>query len=141
MPTPMVGDGDATMAALPAPHTDVDALPYVDRQYNDPALKAQVDAMIEAELKTFKPSRDYLAHLPELHEPNFDDHPLLQAEWMRVCEEQPMSKMDTSRWRIAPSPAANHPRPPIAWTRCLSGTSSTAHLLRGKPTSRRGGAP
>lgn len=99
MPTPM--DDGSAMAALPAPHTDVDTLPYVDTQYNDPELKARVDAMIQAELKTFKP-KEYLAHLPEMHEPNFDDHPLLQAEWMRVCEEQPMSKMDTTRWAAPP---------------------------------------
>ena len=45
--------------ALPAPTTVVDALPYVDMQYNDPAMKRQVDAMVEAEMQTFTPG-DYL---------------------------------------------------------------------------------
>ena len=44
--------------ALPAPATLLDALPYVDRQYE--AMKPEVDAMIAAEQRTFAP-RDYLS--------------------------------------------------------------------------------
>ena len=62
---------DAEQALLPAPRIDVDALPYIDSQYNNPRMKAQVDALIEAELKTFRPSRDYLERWP-LYEPNFE---------------------------------------------------------------------
>ena len=98
----MAEDAPPAMEALPAPHVDIDALPYVDSQYTNPAIKSQVDALIASELKTFAP-KDYLEHLPPMHEPNFDAHPLLQAEWMRVCEQQPMSKMDTSR-RPIPQP-------------------------------------
>ena len=104
------------LAALPAPHIDVDALPYIDSQYNDPAMKAQVDALVDAEMRSFRP-RDYLAPWP-LHEPNFDDHPLLQAEWMRVCERQPMPKMDTSRYQLDPPPLEQQ-ADPAAWQRAV----------------------
>ena len=56
--------------ALPAPTTPIDALPYVDSQYNDPKMKKQVDQLVQAEMKTFAPG-DYLAHLPP-YEPNFE---------------------------------------------------------------------
>lgn len=113
----MAEDAPPAMEALPAPHVDIDALPYVDSQYTNPAIKSQVDALIASELKTFAP-KDYLEHLPPMHEPNFDAHPLLQAEWMRVCEQQPMSKMDTSRYQLDPPPAARQMEPK-AWQRAV----------------------
>ena len=99
--TTMEGAGEV-MAALPAPHVDIDALPYIDGEYNDPSMKAQVDALVEAEMRTFKP-KDYLAKFP-VYEPSFDDHPLLLAEWLRVSDGQPMPKMDTTRYQLNPPP-------------------------------------
>ena len=107
----------AAVAALPAPHIDVDALPYVDMQYNDPAMKRKVDELVEAEMRTFRPDRDYLERWP-MHEPNFDDHPLLQAEWMRVCDRQPMSTIDTARYQLDPPPAELQ-SDPSAWQRAV----------------------
>jgi len=104
-------------AALPAPRTEIDALPYVDSQYNNPAVKRQVDALVEAELKTFAP-RDYLEHLP-LREPDFEAHPILQSEWLRVCAEQPMPQMDTSRYQLDPPPANKQSSVP-AWERAVA---------------------
>lgn len=132
--------------ALPAPTTVVDALPYVDMQYNDPAMKRQVDAMVEAEMQTFTPG-DYLGHLPPPYEPNFEvrarapsaaarlaagdpivprglrhprpqDHPLLQAEWMRVCDNQPMPSIDTSRYALN-GPSQAKQADPTAWRRAV----------------------
>ena len=108
------------MEALPAPSVDAQhtALPYVDSQYNDPAVKAQVDALIEAEMRTFKPSRSYLEPWP-MYEPDFEEHPLLHAEWLRVCDGQPMSKMDNARYQLDPPPA-HQQADPAAWQRAVS---------------------
>ena len=57
--------------ALPPPRTDIDALPYIDQQYTD-AARSEVESLIQAELKTFKP-KDYLAPWP-MHEPDFEVH-------------------------------------------------------------------
>jgi len=89
---------------LPPPHMDIDALPYIDQQYT-PAMQKQVESLIEAELKTFKPAKDYLAQWP-MHEPDFEAHPLLQAEWMRICDQQPMPKLDTTRYQLDPPPSS-----------------------------------
>ena len=125
--------------ALPAPTTLIDALPYVDSQYNDPKMKQRVDQLVQAEMETFAP-RDYVAHLPQ-YEPNFEvrargarplagndahrlplllcqDHPLLQAEWMRICDQQPMSRIDTSRYALDAPPAAKQ-ADPQAWRRAV----------------------
>ena len=58
---------------LTGPPVLIDALPYIDQEYNDPEMKKQVDALIAAELKTFKPQRDYLEKFPE-YEPTFKVH-------------------------------------------------------------------
>ena len=102
--------------ALPAPHIEVDALPYIDSQYNDPEMKARVDSLVQAEMRTFRPG-NYLAHLPE-HEVNFPEDSVLQYEWMRVCEQQPMSKMDTKRYQLEPPPPEQR-NDPEAWQRAV----------------------
>jgi pre-mRNA-splicing factor SPF27 len=130
---------EEAMMALPAPTTLMDALPYVDSQYNDAQMKKRVDQLVQAEMKTFAP-RDYVAHLPQ-YEPNFEvrargpwpraghethrvslllrqDHPLLQAEWMRICDQQPMSRIDTSRYALDPPPVAKQ-ADPQAWRRAV----------------------
>jgi len=101
---------------LPPPRTDIDALPYVDQQYTD-AMRKQVEGLIEAELKTFKPAKDYLAQWP-VHEPNFEAHPLLEAEWMRICDQQPMSKLDTTRYQLDPPPS-NRQTDIAAWQKSV----------------------
>ena len=56
-------------------------------------------------MATLKPDRDYLAPWPA-HEPNFQNTTLLQADWMRVCDGAPMSKIDTSRYQLEPPPSS-----------------------------------
>ena len=104
--------------ALPAPVIDVDALPYIDSQYNDPTMKRRVDELIAEEMRSFKPSRDYLEAWP-MYEPDFEDHPLLHAEWLRVCDGQPMSKLDTSRYQLDPPPV-HMQKDPAAWQRAVN---------------------
>ena len=51
-------------------------------------------------------------------ETSFDSSPLLQAEWMRVCDQQPMSKIDTSRYALDAPPQAKQ-GDPTAWRRAV----------------------
>ena len=104
-------------ALLAAPTVLVDALPYIDGQYNDPAIKAQVHALIAEEMKTFRPEKDYLAAFPP-YEPSFESTTLLQADWMRVCDGAPMPKFDTARYSLDPPPPSAA-RDPEAWKRAV----------------------
>ena len=72
-----------TALALPPPHIDIDALPYIDMQYNDPAVRKQVDSLIQEEKKSFKPRDDYLARWP-LQEPEFEVFPMLSLMIVRL---------------------------------------------------------
>ena len=63
-------EGAPALTLLP-PTVEVDALPYVDTHYDSvPGMKKRVDALIQAELKTFKP-KDYLAPW-KMHEVSFE---------------------------------------------------------------------
>lgn len=44
------------------------ALPYVDTEIERPGMRERVRRMIEEEMQTFRPTRDYVAHIrvPEL---------------------------------------------------------------------------
>ena len=43
----MEGESSGAPLALPAPRTEIDALPYIDTQYNDPKMKAIVDQLVQ----------------------------------------------------------------------------------------------
>lgn len=111
-----------TALALPPPHIDIDALPYIDMQYNDPAVRKQVDSLIQEEKKSFKPRDDYLARWP-LQEPEFEAHPLLLGEWMRVCDNQPMPRLDTTRYQLEPPPS-NMQKDITAWQHSVDNAHS-----------------
>ncbi|KAI8466280.1 MAG: breast carcinoma amplified sequence 2 [Monoraphidium minutum] len=83
----------------------VDALPYIDPL--TPDIKKQVEALIEAEMRTSsKRPADYLKELPALPPAKFEGHPLLQAEYERVRARQPMPPLDITRFRLDPPPMA-----------------------------------
>ena len=43
---------------------------------------------------------------------------MLQAEWMRVCDGQPMPKVDTQRYQLDPPPVSQQ-NDPEAWKRAI----------------------
>ena len=53
-----------------------------------------------------------------MYEPTFEANPMLQAEWMRVCDQQPMPKLDTQRYQLDPPPASMQ-NDPAAWRRAI----------------------
>jgi pre-mRNA-splicing factor SPF27 len=65
---------------------DFDSLPYIDQDYDDPQVKANVDALVRQEMASFAPA-DYLAKLlyPQL--------PVLEA----AMEAQQQASSSSSR--------------------------------------------
>jgi len=84
----------------------LDSLPYVDTEYDDPAMQSQVRALIEAEMGSMQP-RDYLAHLPKPSEMDFPDNPVLASEVPR-CRRTTSTSSALSSTQI------------VFWTSCLS---------------------
>ncbi|KAG1370957.1 putative Pre-mRNA-splicing factor SPF27 [Cocos nucifera] len=51
----------------------VDALPYIDDDYGDPRVKAEVDRLVEEEMRrSVKKPTDFLRELPPLPKFNFE---------------------------------------------------------------------
>lgn len=93
----------------------IDALSYIDKDYDDPATKDVVHSLIEEEMAAFEPP-DYLADKP-LPRTRFTS-PLLKAEWTRVRSGRAMELMDTSRYDLQP-PRNTASEDETAWRRAL----------------------
>lgn len=108
------------MAAAPPqdqqqPGSAVDALSYIDKDYDDPRMKQMVHSLIEEEMAAFEPP-DYLADKPA-PSTRFAS-PLLKSEWARVRAGKPMDPMDTSRYDLQP-PQGAAAEDEAAWKRAL----------------------
>jgi len=85
----------------------VDALPYIDSQYNDPEVQAQVERMIEREMnKSTKAPDEFLADKGMSEEYEFNAHgsTFLQTEWERICAGRAQTPLDTSAYKVSPPP-------------------------------------
>jgi hypothetical protein len=45
----------------------VDALPYIDQGFDEPGIREAALAMVEEENKRYRPTKNYLEHLPQLN--------------------------------------------------------------------------
>eukprot|EP00164_Ancoracysta_twista_P002938 GFYU01003909.1.p1 GENE.GFYU01003909.1~~GFYU01003909.1.p1 ORF type:complete len:251 (-),score=55.56 GFYU01003909.1:146-898(-) len=107
----------------------LDALPYVDQEYNDPEMQKRVEKMIQKEMSTFKP-KDYLKDFPDATI-NIADDSFLKVDMLRVEEGLPMDSIDKTRYGLQP-PAENKQKDPIAWRHALNNAQSQfeGHGLR-----------
>eukprot|EP00622_Pseudochattonella_farcimen_P000458 FR734956.1.p1 GENE.FR734956.1~~FR734956.1.p1 ORF type:complete len:215 (+),score=33.63 FR734956.1:167-811(+) len=114
-----MGDELVAADAIKRERVLIDALPYLDNEYEDPQVQAQVHALIESEMSGL-PSRDYLAHLP-LPEGigSFNGAELVQAEMARLAAQEPMAKLDLSRYEV-PEPAKELRRDASAWKKAVN---------------------
>eukprot|EP00299_Pterocystis_sp_00344_P013424 c6575_g1_i2.p1 GENE.c6575_g1_i2~~c6575_g1_i2.p1 ORF type:complete len:205 (+),score=47.71 c6575_g1_i2:67-681(+) len=97
--------------------TWIDSLPYIDTQYGEPGMKELVERMIKDEMKAFRPTKDYLSHLP-LPQLNFENSAFLQSEFERVSRGEPMAAMDISRYQLE-RPNTEQWNDLNAWTRAV----------------------
>ncbi|KAI8060361.1 Pre-mRNA-splicing factor SPF27 [Gongronella butleri] len=83
--------------ALNTSDMEVDALPYVDKEIDDPDMKTAVDRLIEQEMRRMK--RKERSDLP-LKVDLFEKNEVLAQEWARVGKKQPLEAMDISRYEL-----------------------------------------
>ncbi|OQV25372.1 putative Pre-mRNA-splicing factor SPF27 [Hypsibius exemplaris] len=91
----------------------VDALPYVDAGYDSPGVREAVLALVEEEMKVYRPNKDYLSHLPQMNLDAFQTD-LMKVEMKRLDDGLPMEKLDFKKYSQS-KPAVNRRRDPSAW--------------------------
>uniref|UniRef100_U5ETJ1 Pre-mRNA-splicing factor SPF27 n=1 Tax=Corethrella appendiculata TaxID=1370023 RepID=U5ETJ1_9DIPT len=92
----------------------VDALPYIDTGYDDPGVREAAIAMIEEECRRYRPTKNYLEHLPILNMTAFETE-MMTAEFERLQNRLPMEPLSMKRYELPP-PAANKLSEISAWT-------------------------
>lgn len=106
----------------------IDALPYIDDDYGNPAVKAEVDRLVEEEMRrsTKKPS-DFLKDLPPLRKFSFQNHPMLAREYERVRAGKPyVPSFDINRKEVD-MPPVNKRNDEFAWKQALQ---KVQHMLQ-----------
>mmetsp|Transcript_13079 Transcript_13079/g.34086 ORF Transcript_13079/g.34086 Transcript_13079/m.34086 type:complete len:207 (-) Transcript_13079:99-719(-) len=97
------------------------ALAYIDTQLDGEGVRESVRRLIEQEMRSFRPARDYVAHLP-LPELGLEGTHLLQSELMRMSDGQPMAPLDMTH--LAIDPPAQGRENPSAWQQAIENAKS-----------------
>ncbi|KAF7241686.1 hypothetical protein EG68_10789 [Paragonimus skrjabini miyazakii] len=85
----------------------VDALPYSDKGYDDPGIREAAALLVEEEMKRYRPTKNYLEHLPTLSgpvQPKFESE-IMKAEYDRLANRLPMELLSMKRYELPPPPA------------------------------------
>lgn len=81
----------------------VDALPYFDQGYDDPGVRETSLAMVEEECRRYRPTKNYLEHLPQISSTAFETE-LMSKEFERIQNRQPMEPLSMKRYELPPPP-------------------------------------
>ncbi|GJJ73823.1 pre-mRNA-splicing factor SPF27 [Entomortierella parvispora] len=79
----------------------LDALPYVDKQIDEPGMRSLVDKLVAAEMKRMPKPQDPSALFPDIE--LFQTNELMQQELDRVRRGKPMEpQLDLTRYQLEP---------------------------------------
>jgi len=95
----------------------VDALPYIDHGYDEPGVREAALAMVEEETRRYRPTKNYLDHLPSLNLSSYETD-LMKAEFDRLASRQPMDTLSMKRYEL-PTPPPGKMTDMQAWTECV----------------------
>lgn len=81
----------------------VDALPYFDHGYDDAGVRETSVAMVEEECRRYRPTKNYLEHLPIVNTTAFETE-LMLNEFDRIQNRLPMEPLSMKRYELPPPP-------------------------------------
>ncbi|XP_034948587.1 pre-mRNA-splicing factor SPF27 [Chelonus insularis] len=81
----------------------VDALPYIDQGYDEPGVREAALAMVEEETRRYRPTKNYLEHLPPLNINGFETE-VMKHEFERMQNRLPMDVLSMKRYELPPPP-------------------------------------
>lgn len=81
----------------------VDALPYFDSGYEEPGVRETSLAMVEEECRRYRPTKNYLEHLPPINTATFETE-LMRNEFERIQNRLPMEPLSMKRYELPPPP-------------------------------------
>ncbi|CAK9807666.1 Pre-mRNA-splicing factor SPF27 [Anthophora quadrimaculata] len=81
----------------------VDALPYIDQGYDEPGVREAALAMVEEETRRYRPTKNYLEHLPPLNITAFETE-VMKHEFERMQNRLPMEVLSMKRYELPPPP-------------------------------------
>ncbi|GAB0094878.1 Pre-mRNA-splicing factor SPF27 [Sergentomyia squamirostris] len=82
---------------------EVDALPYIDQGYDSAGVREAAIAMVEEECRRYRPTKNYLEHLPPLDTTSFET-PAMTHEFERLQNHLPMETLSMKRYELPPPP-------------------------------------
>ncbi|XP_023028949.1 BCAS2 pre-mRNA processing factor [Leptinotarsa decemlineata] len=100
----------------------VDALPYIDQGYDEPGVREAALAMVEEECRRYRPTKNYLEHLPPLNVSAFET-PLMKNEFERLQNRLPMETLSMKRYELPPPPSGKL-NEVGAWTECVDNSKA-----------------
>ncbi|KAL3258989.1 hypothetical protein MRX96_016651 [Rhipicephalus microplus] len=100
----------------------VDALPYIDQGYDEPGIREAVMAMVEEETRRYRPTKNYLEHLPQLSLHQFESE-IMKTEFERLQSRLPMEMMSMKRYEL-PQPPAGKTTDVASWSECVDNSSA-----------------
>ncbi|EKX42707.1 hypothetical protein GUITHDRAFT_111379 [Guillardia theta CCMP2712] len=106
----------------------VDALPYIDKEYDNPHYRQVVDRMVEEEMESFAPE-DYISSLPPIPALSLPEGSALRAEYDRMMqdEEYKFAEFDMSRYECH-APQGKDAADPEKWKEAVR-TAQAHHEL------------
>lgn len=81
----------------------VDALPYFDQGYDDVGVRENALAMVEEECRRYRPTKNYLEHLPTTNLNAFETE-MMNTEFDRIQNRLQMEPLSMKRYELPPPP-------------------------------------
>ncbi|XP_075734026.1 pre-mRNA-splicing factor SPF27-like [Rhipicephalus microplus] len=79
-------------------------------------------AMVEEETRRYRPTKNYLEHLPQLSLHQFESE-IMKTEFERLQSRLPMEMMSMKRYEL-PQPPAGKTTGVASWSECLDNSSA-----------------